>query len=163
MSEQIRQLLPHGPQAPAAARDALDAVDGLDPVRRDELRLLVSEVVTNAVRHGSPARGQRIELHLDVDPERARVTVVDGGGGFAADRVGPRGTDDGGWGLLGVDRLADRWGVEERGGTAVWLELDLADDAAPDRRVEAGGTARRPARRRLTRGLASMAAPLLNV
>ncbi|MDQ6914273.1 MAG: ATP-binding protein [Actinomycetota bacterium] len=125
MATQVQHRLPHGSEAPAAARRAVDVLrDALDPAALGRLRLLVSELVTNAVRHGRPMDGNGVELRVGVDDERARVEVVDGGGGFAPPGAPARAEQVGGWGLMVVDRLADRWGVETNGKTLVWLEFD---------------------------------------
>ena len=86
----------------------------------DTLRLLVSEVVTNAVRHGS--NGRPVELHASWNSE-VRVEVSDDGEGFTpAPRIGAL-DEPGGFGLYLVGRLADRWGVETDDGTTVWFVL----------------------------------------
>jgi anti-sigma regulatory factor (Ser/Thr protein kinase) len=86
----------------------------------ETLRLLVSEVVTNAVRHG--ASTGPFELHATWNAE-VRVEVCDQGDGFTpAPRQGAL-DDPGGFGLFLVGRLADRWGVETEGGTTVWFVL----------------------------------------
>ncbi len=86
----------------------------------DTLRLLVSEVVTNAVRHGGSSRP--VELHASWNSE-VRVEVCDHGEGFTpAPRRGAL-DEPGGFGLFLVGRLADRWGVETDDGTTVWFVL----------------------------------------
>ena len=127
MAEQLRHRLPHGPQAPARARRALEALRGiLAPEALSELRLLVSELVTNAVRHGRPVRPDAgVELLVRVRGGMARVEVVDGGRGFVPPGTPPDVARLGGWGLVVVDRLADRWGVDGGSRTRVWLEFDL--------------------------------------
>lgn len=109
-------------RASAAPREARRLVHELIPHRRiDDAMLLVSELVTNAVRFG-PDEGY-ITLIVNDDEKTTRFTVRDAG-------LGPlpeiRAEDDpapGGHGLRLVDALADRWGVE-RGSTRVWFELD---------------------------------------
>jgi anti-sigma regulatory factor (Ser/Thr protein kinase) len=92
------------------------------PPLLDDLRLLVSELVTNAVVHGAPGEAEPIDLEVTTDGP-VRVDVVDRGAGFAP---GPRRSDPlGGWGLVLVERLADRWGVAEEAGTRVWFEVDV--------------------------------------
>ena len=92
--------------------------------------LLVTELVTNAVRHGGGQEHDHIEVEVDVDEHRLRVEVRDEGGGTGALEP-PRDTDtrdagEGGFGLLFVNSLADRWGSERSPiGTTVWFELDL--------------------------------------
>jgi anti-sigma regulatory factor (Ser/Thr protein kinase) len=127
MAEQLRHRLPHGPQAPARARRALEVLRGiLAPDALNELRLLVSELVTNAVRHGRPVRaGDGVELLVRIRGGTARVEVVDGGRGFVPPGTPPDLATLGGWGLVVVDRIADRWGVDGGARTRVWLEFDL--------------------------------------
>jgi anti-sigma regulatory factor (Ser/Thr protein kinase) len=126
-----RYRLPHDAQAAAEARRALDPLGpSLDPEAMDELRLLVSELVTNAVRHGGPIAEDEVELGVWLDDDSARIEVVDGGDGFSPSGNSPDGGQPGGWGLVVVDRLADRWGIERDGGTRVWVEFSLLADAA---------------------------------
>jgi anti-sigma regulatory factor (Ser/Thr protein kinase) len=86
----------------------------------DILRLLVSEVVTNAVRHGGSS--EPVELHATWNAE-VRIEVCDQGDGFTPAARNGALDDPGGFGLLLVGRLADRWGVETGGGTTVWFVL----------------------------------------
>ena len=110
--------------APAAARQALDDLNGhMDPALKDDARLMVSEVVTNAVIHGHAAEPGEVELNVWANGEEIRVSVTDRGRGFVAEER-PRAADhSGGWGLVIVDQLADRWGVDLSGGTEVWFEV----------------------------------------
>ena len=78
--------------------------------------LLISELVTNAVLHGTG----EIRLTIDVAGRDARFTVCDEGDGKPA--VRPEPGPDGGWGLRLVGQLATRWGVRE-GRTQVWFEV----------------------------------------
>jgi anti-sigma regulatory factor (Ser/Thr protein kinase) len=112
--------------APAAAREVLDAVlaDRLTAASLAEVRLVVSELVTNAVRHGPPDRGP-IELTVSVGGDVARVEVADAGQGFIPPTGEPSFDQEGGWGLIVVDRLASRWGIEGGRFTRVWAEVPL--------------------------------------
>lgn len=112
--------------APAAAREVIDAIlaDRLTPASLAEVRLVVSELVTNAVRHGPSGRGP-IELTVSLGGDVARVEVADGGQGFRPPGGDPEPGRQGGWGLVVVDRLAARWGVEGGRFTRVWAELSL--------------------------------------
>lgn len=117
-----------GPTAPAEARSAVDALEGvMSAPEHQDLRLLVTEVVGNAVRHGGMTRRRDVELVLQVEPRRqVRVEIADEGPGFEP-RVQRGREGGGGWGLFILDQLADRWGVEgEPRGARVWFELDLA-------------------------------------
>ncbi len=116
--------LPHDPSSVPRARRA---VDGLETALDDEtvatVRLLVSELVTNSVRHGSPDQAGEIELSVAASPETVRVEVADSGPGFAT-RPRFEGQDEGsGWGLHLLDALSDRWGTERNGHMRVWFEL----------------------------------------
>jgi anti-sigma regulatory factor (Ser/Thr protein kinase) len=118
--------LENNPEAAAAARLALDRLTGSVPASRlRDLRLLVSELVTNAVRHAGLARGDHIRLVVVVRERRVRVEVHDPGQGFTPRAPSPDPARASGWGLYLVDELADRWGVDGAGrGTRVWFELD---------------------------------------
>ena len=109
--------LPRDHGAPGQARALLrEHADGLDRERLDTAVLLISELVTNAVLHGT---GQ-IRLCIDVQRGNARFAVSDEGGGTPVVRPDPG--PGGGWGLRLVGELATRWGVRE-GRTQVWFEL----------------------------------------
>jgi anti-sigma regulatory factor (Ser/Thr protein kinase) len=114
--------LPPEPEAVAEARTKVCAAiePELGEPACDTLRLLVSEVVSNAVRHGD--HGHPVELHASWNAV-VRVEVCDHGDGFTPrPRVG--GLDEpGGFGLYLVGTLADSWGVETDGGTTVWFVL----------------------------------------
>ena len=120
--------LPRGLDSAAVARHALDGLEGRLPL--DELgdvRLLVSELVTNAIRHADLEAEAAIRLSVTVSESMIRVMVRDPGPGFAvaAPLAQPDPRREGGWGLFLVEALADRWGVEPGSPTAVWFELDL--------------------------------------
>jgi anti-sigma regulatory factor (Ser/Thr protein kinase) len=109
--------------APGAARQALDELNGhIDAGLKDDIRLLVSEVVTNSVIHAQGDSPGEVLLDVWASDELVRVAVTDRGPGFTAADP-PRSGERSGWGLMMVDRLADRWGVELEGRTEVWFEL----------------------------------------
>lgn len=112
-----RTDLERSARAPADARQLVDRYrDGLgeDPWRR--ARLLVSELVTNALRHGAG----RIILEIDGTLSGLRVCVRDEGGGRPQARTPD---EDGGFGLHLIDDFSDRWGKGPEGGL-VWFEVD---------------------------------------
>lgn len=111
---------------PALARHKLEGwlPATLPESDRGALRLLVSELVTNSVRHVVGSE-QPVKLAVRIAGGKVRVEVHDGGAGFEPGRPEPRGAA-GGFGLFLVERMASRWGVETRDGTRVWFELDLA-------------------------------------
>jgi anti-sigma regulatory factor (Ser/Thr protein kinase) len=107
------------------ARKALDVLDEqVSPQTLDDLRLLVSELVTNSVRHAGLGEAQTIELKVRLLPDTVRVEVNDQGTGFQPTPRSAQSEDQSGWGLYLVSRLSDRWGVTSDGVTRVWFELD---------------------------------------
>jgi serine/threonine-protein kinase RsbW len=110
--------------APSAARAAV--VDGLGGRVADDVlsdaRLLVSELVTNSVRHAGLAADGVVHVGAKVTDGMLRLEVHDAGtGGTVAPRTPNR---EGGFGLHLVEALAHRWGVTREGFTRVWIELD---------------------------------------
>jgi anti-sigma regulatory factor (Ser/Thr protein kinase) len=114
--------LDRGPTAAANARRGLATLPGdLDAPLMETLRLLVTELVTNSVRH---ARADAVLLRVFVGDVAVWTEVTDAGPGFDPAASGPLASDRTGWGLYLVDRLADRWGVSRDGhATRVWFEL----------------------------------------
>ena len=114
-----------GPSAASAARNALLALESrVDAQCLDDIRLLVSELVTNAVRHAGGPRGGEVALDVTIESARVRVEVADPGGGFDPQPRDDEMTRPGGWGLYLVDRIADRWGVVRNTFNRVWFEID---------------------------------------
>jgi anti-sigma regulatory factor (Ser/Thr protein kinase) len=120
----LRLALP--PDVPAvrlarrATRDAL-AVWQLSHLE-DTAVLLVSELVTNAVRHAMDTGA--IGLELTIADSRLRVEVQDGDPSWRQ-MPGLADCDESGYGFVLVDSLADRWGLRRVcAGKAVWAELE---------------------------------------
>ena len=118
-------------ETPAVARHELERwlPASLAETDRGALRLLVSELVTNSVRHAAASQ-RPVGLNVRIATGTIRVEVRDGGTGFDPGTPRPRRGDEaagyGGYGLFLVERMASRWGVERDDGTLVWFELDLA-------------------------------------
>jgi anti-sigma regulatory factor (Ser/Thr protein kinase) len=111
-----------GPEAAARARRALSKLRAdIDPPLMETLRLLVTELVSNSVRH---AQSETVVLKVLVGRSAVLTEVTDGGPGFDPACAPEPGTDESGWGLFLVERLADRWGVNQSDDqTRVWFEL----------------------------------------
>jgi anti-sigma regulatory factor (Ser/Thr protein kinase) len=111
--------------APALARAAVsrrcEQLD-VDPSSAQSLILLVSEVVSNAVRHSDGDPTAPVHLVASFDEAKIRVTVTDAGGGFVPRPRDPASTSDG-YGLYLLEKVAARWGVESKRDTKVWFEL----------------------------------------
>lgn len=119
---EIALTLPTVPGSIPVARHVLDRLRGtIEPSRLDDLRLLVSELVTNSIRHANDSAS--FDLRIVGTASGIRVEVEDRGTGFDPGADHP---SDGrsGWGLFLVEVLADRWGVTGGGKTTVWFELD---------------------------------------
>ena len=105
------------------ARDAALAFRSHVPAARlEDLRLILSELATNAVTHGA---GPTIDIRLEADGALVSGEVVDDGDGFDLPPP-PTLEAPGGRGLAIVGALARRWGVA-KGSTHVWFRLDGAE------------------------------------
>ena len=95
-----------------------------------DVELLVSELATNSVRHGGCGDANEISLEAAVDERRVRVQLCDHGAGFpdATPERPPTGRA-GGYGLVLLDRLSNRWGTQQNGGFCVWFEVERAGHA----------------------------------
>lgn len=110
------------PHAPGQARRWVsERGSDLPRAQLDLLLLLVSELVTNSVRHGDAVPGRCVQIGLERGDGTVHVDVQDTGPGFDRRelRTGPHG-------LQIVESGADRWGIETSGPTTVWFELDVA-------------------------------------
>jgi anti-sigma regulatory factor (Ser/Thr protein kinase) len=111
-----------GPEAAAHARRALSRLRAdIDPPLMETLRLLVTELVSNSVRH---AHSETVVLKIAVGRSAVLTEVTDEGPGFDPTQTERPSTDESGWGLFLVERLAHRWGVaQDDDVTRVWFEL----------------------------------------
>jgi two-component sensor histidine kinase len=116
--EEVNVKVQPSVNAPGLSRSRLAPMKQVLGSRYDDVALVVSELVSNSVRHGSP---QGIEVKVSTRDGRIRIEVTDDGPGFAVDA--PRGE---GLGLTIVERLADRWGMQKGSQHfTVWAELGL--------------------------------------
>jgi anti-sigma regulatory factor (Ser/Thr protein kinase) len=126
---QVSLEIPAEKEAVAIARELVvgAVVEATKAERRiDDLRLLTSEIVTNALCHAGLKSGDSIALAVEASPERVRVEVADPGPGFDPDSLEePMPGQGAGFGLSLVKKLADRWGVRRNHLTRVWFELIL--------------------------------------
>ena len=114
-----------GPEAAASGRRAIAKLRAdLDPPLIETLRLLVTELVSNSVRHTA---ADSVTLSVAIGKSAVLTEVADTGPGFDPQCIEQSGNDDTGWGLFLVQRLADRWGVRHDGPSKrVWFELRRA-------------------------------------
>ncbi len=117
--------LTRDPDSASEARRALGEVsDHLSPRRLEDAQLLVSELVTNAIRHADLDDDAVIKLVVMTRARALRIEVCDPGQGFEVTEPVPDPARPSGWGLYLVRELSDRWGVDRHTGTRVWFELD---------------------------------------
>jgi anti-sigma regulatory factor (Ser/Thr protein kinase) len=122
-----------GQFAPATARAAIyELLTGrLGEDDLFDISVLVSELVTNAVRHARAGEDEKIVVHVAIAPEVLRVEVCDHGPGFDPP-LEPRGRPEGGGnGLVLLARMSSNWGVCSDDGTCVWFERPLEPADAP--------------------------------
>jgi two-component sensor histidine kinase len=111
-----------GPDAASGARAAIDliTVELFDALACEQLRLMVSELVSNSVRHGGATSGEdRIELAVSVSSTTFRVECSDPIGGF--DVLSP----PSGFGLTLINACASQWGVRHGAAGSTWFEFPM--------------------------------------
>jgi signal transduction histidine kinase len=123
--KRLRIAIAGGNRAPERARSWIEsAASWLPSELESTLLLLVCELVNNAVRHGGAGEDAVIELELGaLDGGGVMVQVTDPGTGFDHTPRDQPLDEEGGWGLVLIESMAERWGVEHEGRTRVWFEL----------------------------------------
>ena len=123
---QIDLRLTPNSEAVSAARHSLEELKGLlPPEKLEDVRLVVSELVTNSVRHARLLPDDHISLTVAVSSGSVHGRVCDPGPGFEVpSELAPRPDLRGGWGPPIVEMISDRWGVEQNTYTCVWFEID---------------------------------------
>jgi len=122
MPSDLSVELPRTAEAPSLARKALENLNHrVDADRMADVRLLVSELVTNSVKYGGEGP---VRLEVSTRPDRLRAEIVDQGVGFTPKARDRDLEDVGGWGLHLTEELTERWGTHE-GSTHVWFEMNL--------------------------------------
>ena len=121
-------LAPQATSVPKARRlfDEVTRRIGDTPAAFDG-RLLLTELISNCVRHAELGDEQPIEVRIRICHELLRVEVRDAGRGFVPRslRRPPPPEQLGGRGLYLVEALADHWGVTSDESTVVWFEIEL--------------------------------------
>lgn len=118
--------LPFVPASPGEARASLAsalAEHGVPQAVIDDAVLVVSELVTNGIRHGAPRADGTLEVAWRTFENLVQVAVVDGG---TVDTLEPLQLNDvslSGRGLHIVNFVADSWRVESEGGTRIVADL----------------------------------------
>ncbi|MFZ3558202.1 ATP-binding protein [Streptomyces sp. BH055] len=127
------KLFSHQPVSVGQARSFVAAalIDWEPDGRLDDVKVCVSELATNAIRHGSRSRvGGGFLVRVASRDARLRVEVHDSGGNDEQPPYvkEPAADVDSGRGLYLVEALADDWGVQPQDGSGhtVWAEFEVA-------------------------------------
>ena len=121
MGAVIEDRLPAEPKAPAQARNLVRELE-LDDETRQNVELIVSELVSNSVKHTGDGAQRMVRLKLECLPEGVQGEVCDDGGGFDWEPHDPQLSEPGGLGLMVVDHLAENWGIKQNSVSCVWFE-----------------------------------------
>jgi anti-sigma regulatory factor (Ser/Thr protein kinase) len=125
-----------GNSAPLRARrSVLSQLTGqLARAGASDVALVISELVTNSVRHAHVGPDQTLTVECAALPGRLRIAVTDPGSLLEPRLSSPDHSAAGGYGLRVVEMLSSAWGVIRgpAGTTSVWCELPF-DTSAPDR------------------------------
>jgi anti-sigma regulatory factor (Ser/Thr protein kinase) len=132
-------LLPHAPSSVGQARHQLGADlrgHGVAEPAICDATLVLSELMSNAVRHARPMPGARIRVAWTLSAGAVELAVSDGGGPTRPRTERPPSVSSlGGRGLGIVDHLSRRWGVRSGDlGTTVWAVLPARQDRPRSRR-----------------------------
>jgi anti-sigma regulatory factor (Ser/Thr protein kinase) len=116
--------IPNGVSAAAQARELVaDALSSQVPESvLNDVRIVVSELVTNSFEHAGNPPGHPIKVTLDLSQDRVRIAVIDRSI-FDPTPETPEELSDARWGLVIVDRIADGWGRLSEGG--IWAEIQI--------------------------------------
>jgi anti-sigma regulatory factor (Ser/Thr protein kinase) len=131
-------LLPYAPASVAVARNRLAAdlkAAGIFDGAVGDAVLVVSELLSNAIRHARPLPGANLQVAWALDDGAVEVAVSDGGGITRPMQAQATVSSLGGRGLDIVEYLARAWGIRtDDAGLTVWAVL-----AAPPKRQRMTG------------------------
>jgi anti-sigma regulatory factor (Ser/Thr protein kinase) len=120
--------VPGGVQAPRHARSVMSShLRHIDRTVASDAELIISELVTNSVRHAGVGSDQLVKVHLILLNEHLRITVTDPGCDLEPRLIADDPDALGGHGLRLVEQLSAAWGVgrDAVGATQVWCDLVL--------------------------------------
>jgi serine/threonine-protein kinase RsbW len=130
MAEPSGMTLPFAAESAHVARDHLVSwLSGrsVTPESRDDARLVISELIGNAVRHARPLDDGTVQVSWAADDHELALSVTDGGARTTPEKIDAGLSDLSGRGLSIVETLASRWWVETtRSRTTVHALLALA-------------------------------------
>jgi two-component sensor histidine kinase len=133
MEQHLRVVLPPEPKAVGVARAGVSGLEFAMPEDvANDITLLVSELVTNAVKFAGLGGDERIRLDIRRHAERVEVMLHYQEHNEFDPALPVRPGDTSGWGLFLVDRLADHWSiVKTNGELEAWFEVELSSPKAP--------------------------------
>ena len=124
--------LPYAPASVAVARNRLTAdlkAAGIYAGAIGDAVLVVSELLSNAIRHARPLPGANVQVAWAVDEGAVEVAVSDGGAPTRPRQTQPTVSSIGGRGLDIVEYLARTWGIRtDDCGLTVWAILGAPAD-----------------------------------
>jgi anti-sigma regulatory factor (Ser/Thr protein kinase) len=127
-------LLPYAPASVAVARQQLTeelVAAGIRHAAVGDAALVISELLSNAIRHARPLPGSSLQVEWALDNGAVEVAVSDGGAPTRPQRAHASVSALGGRGLDIVDYLARTWGVRtDDSGLTVWAVLAAPPSAA---------------------------------
>jgi anti-sigma regulatory factor (Ser/Thr protein kinase) len=133
MADVVEIDLPSDPRSAALARQELEPLrQSVSETRFGDIRLLVSELVAEAIRGLRNGRERKIRVSAEREGDRVRASVREGGGAYflSSTRPEPGGV---GWGPYLVARLSDSWGLRRhRESATVWFEISSEAVRAPE-------------------------------
>jgi two-component sensor histidine kinase len=131
-------LLPHAPSSVGVARRRLGAdlrAHGVPEAVVGDAILVVSELLSNAIKYARPLHGARVRVSWAVHEETLEVAIADGGGPTRPHQIKHSVSAPGGRGLDIVERLSRGWGVhDDEQGTTVGAVLPAAASGNLQRR-----------------------------
>src|SRR6478736_1189826 len=129
----------------ADVRRSFDAF-GLPPRVREDAQLLVTELVSNSIRHAELRADERIRIWAGWSGRRLKVIVRDRDDGQPsqpvriAGSIRPAPGAESGWGLFIVNQLATSWGAINDGGTGYWFELHASRPRGEEQNEDRGSS-----------------------
>jgi anti-sigma regulatory factor (Ser/Thr protein kinase) len=125
----IRRVLAARPDAVGRARRSLAGLAVAETVRAN-IAIVMSELVSNSIRHAGLSESDPISVHITSDEARVRLAIHDGGPGFDPPIL--EGRDPlivGGQGCVIVAALSDAWGIDlALDGCTVWCEFNIGEE-----------------------------------
>ena len=121
----VRRFSGGATAARCARRAVREELGNVLPQRRlADVELLVSELATNSVRHAGCDESDELSMEAAVEADHVRVRLFDQGEGFDVHTPRPPESGSaGGYGLVLLERLSDRWGIQRGNGFSVWFEV----------------------------------------